>query len=107
MNKGFLPVSKADMEQLHKKSCVIATGGGVVTREKNYLPLKQNGIIIFINRDAEKLPTKNRPLSQLHGVKELYEKRMPLYRQFAHIEVDGNGTVEEVVEKIIEEINKL
>ena len=90
-----------------EKSCVIATGGGVVTREKNYLPLKQNGIIIFINRDAEKLPTKNRPLSQLHGVKELYEKRMPLYRQFAHIEVDGNGTVEEVVEKIMEEINKL
>ncbi len=90
-----------------EKSCVIATGGGVVTREKNYLPLKQNGIIIFINRDAEKLPTKNRPLSQLHGVKELYEKRIPLYRQFTHIEVDGNGTVEEVVEKIIEEINKL
>ncbi len=90
-----------------EKSCVIATGGGVVTRPENYLPLKQNGIIVFINRDVEKLPTKNRPLSQLHGVKELYEKRMPLYRQFAHIEVDGNGTVEEVTAKIFEEINKL
>ncbi len=90
-----------------EKSCIIATGGGVVTREENYMPLKQNGIIVFINRDAEKLPTKNRPLSQLHGVKELYEKRMPLYRQFAHIEVDGNGTVEEVAETIIKEINKI
>lgn len=90
-----------------EKSCVIATGGGVVTRPENYLPLKQNGIIVFINRDAEKLPTKNRPLSQLHGVKELYEKRMPMYRQFAHIEVDGNGSIEEVTAKIIEEINKI
>lgn len=90
-----------------EKSCVIATGGGVVTRPQNYLPLKQNGIIVFINRDAEKLPTKNRPLSQLHGVKELYEKRRHLYHQFAHIEVDGNGTVEDVAEKIIEEINKI
>lgn len=90
-----------------EKSCIIATGGGVVTRLENYMPLKQNGIIVFINRDAEKLPTNNRPLSQLHGVKELYEKRMPLYRQFAHIEVDGNGTVEEVADSIIKEIEKL
>ncbi len=90
-----------------EKSLIIATGGGVVTRPENYMPLKQNGIIIFINRDAEKLPTKNRPLSQLHGVKALYEKRMPLYRQFAHIEVDGNGTVEEVTNSIIKEIEKI
>lgn len=90
-----------------EKSSIIATGGGVVTRPENYMPLKQNGIIVFINRDAEKLPTKNRPLSQLHGVKALYEKRMPLYRQFAHIEVDGNGTVEEVADSIIKEIEKL
>ena len=87
-----------------EKSSIIATGGGVVTRPKNYMPLKQNGIIVFINRDAEKLPTNNRPLSQLHGVKALYEKRMPLYRQYAHIEVDGNGTVEEVADSIIKEI---
>ncbi len=90
-----------------EKSSIIATGGGVVTQPKNYMPLKQNGIIVFINRDAEKLPTKNRPLSQLHGVKALYEKRMPLYRQFAHIEVDGNGTVEEVADSIIKEIEKI
>lgn len=90
-----------------EKASVIATGGGVVTRMENYMPLRQNGIIVFINRDAEKLPTDNRPLSQLHGVKELYEKRLPLYRQFAHIEVDGNGTTEEVAERIIKEIEKL
>ena len=83
---------------------IIATGGGVITRPENYMPLKQNGIIVFINRDASLLSTDGRPLSQKYGVKELYEKRLPLYRQFADIEVDGNGTVEEVANRIVKEI---
>lgn len=87
-----------------EKNCVIATGGGVVTRIENYMPLNQNGIIVFINREAEKLPTNGRPLSQMHGVRELYGKRMSLYRQFAHIEVDGNGTVDETAKNIVKEI---
>lgn len=83
---------------------IIATGGGVVIRPENYMPLKQNGIIVFINRDVDLLATDGRPLSQKYGVKELYEKRLPLYRQFADIEVDGNGTVEEVANRIVKEI---
>ncbi len=86
------------------KSQIIATGGGVVTRAENYKPLKQNGIIVFINRSADLLPTNGRPLSQIHGVKSLYEKRLPLYRQFADVEIHGNGTVSEVADKIIEEL---
>lgn len=90
-----------------EKSQIIATGGGVVTRPENYNSLKQNGIIVFINRDADLLPTNGRPLSQMHGVKALYEKRMPLYRQFADVEVDGNGTIEEVANRIVKEIVSL
>ena len=90
-----------------EKECIIATGGGVITRPENYNPLKQNGIIVFINRDADLLPTNGRPLSQMHGVKALYEKRMPLYRQFADVEVDGNGTIEEVADRILREIERL
>lgn len=90
-----------------EKSQIIATGGGVIVRPENYNALKQNGIIVFINRDADLLPTNGRPLSQMHGVKALYEKRMPLYRQFADIEVDGNGTVEEVADRILREIECL
>ena len=86
------------------KNSIIATGGGVVTRWENYMPLKQNGIIVFINRDVNNLPTDGRPLSKLYGVKKLYEERLPLYRQFADIEVDGNETVEEVAKNIVREI---
>lgn len=87
-----------------EKSQIIATGGGVITRPENYNSLKQNGIIVFINRDAELLATNGRPLSQKYGAKELYEKRLPLYRQFADIEIDGNGTIEEVSNRIVKEI---
>lgn len=90
-----------------EKGSVIATGGGAVTREKNYYPLRQNGIVVFINRDADLLPSKGRPLSQLHGVKTLYQQRMPMYRHFAHIEIDGNGSVDEVADRIIKELERL
>lgn len=90
-----------------EKSRIIATGGGAVTRPENYKPLKQNGIIVFINRNADLLPSNGRPLSQMHGVKALYEKRMPLYRGFADIEIDGNGTVDEVAQRIAKELEKI
>lgn len=90
-----------------EKGLVIATGGGVVTREENFYPLRQNGIVVFINRDVEKLPTNGRPLSQKQGVKALFEKRLHLYRRFAHIETDGNGTVQKTAELIAKEIEKI
>ena len=38
-----------------RTNCVIATGGGVVTRKENYEPLHQNGKIFFIDRPIELL----------------------------------------------------
>lgn len=90
-----------------EKGLVIATGGGVVTREENLYPLRQNGIVVFINRDMEKLPTDGRPLSQRDGVRALFEKRLHLYRRFAHIEIDGNGTVQGTAKLIAKELEKI
>lgn len=106
--KGFRICEASAISLVGKeKSQIIATGGGTVTVKSNYKPLAQNGIIVFINRDADLLSTDGRPLSQKYGVKTLYEERMPLYRQFAHIEIDGNGTLEEVADRIIKEIKAL
>lgn len=74
--------------RLGKKSgCVIATGGGVVTREENYEPLHQNGTLIFITRPPEELSSAGRPLSQSVGIGELYKKRLPLYEAWADARV--------------------
>lgn len=80
---------------------VIATGGGVVTRERNYAPLSQNARIVFIHRDPDKLPVKGRPLSQAHPLEEMYAKRLPMYKAFADLEADNNGAVEDTVKTIL------
>ena len=90
-------VKKAGM----MSGAVIATGGGVVTRERNYAPLSQNARIVFIHRDLDKLPTAGRPISQSNPMEELYAKRLPLYKAFADLEADNNGGVEDTVETIL------
>ena len=90
-------VKKAGM----MSGAVIATGGGVVTRERNYAPLSQNGRIVFIKRDIHKLPTAGRPISKANPMEELYTKRLPLYKTFAEVEADNNGSVVETVEQIL------
>lgn len=62
---------------------VIATGGGAVTRAENYPLLHQNGLILWLQRDPEKLATQNRPLSQQAGPWALYTQRAPAYEAFA------------------------
>ena len=79
---------------------VIATGGGVVTQPRNRAPLSQNGKLVFIHRDLDLLATDGRPLSASGRLAEMYQVRLPLYRAFADIEVDNDGTPEETVQKI-------
>jgi len=86
---------------------VIATGGGAVLRECNYRALHQNGIIVWLRRDTEKLPTGDRPLSAGHDLNAMYEKREPLYKKFADVIVDNDGTPDETVCRIIREIKKV
>ena len=79
---------------------VIATGGGIVTREENLAPLRQNAAVVFLRRDLELLPTQGRPLSQREALEEMYRRRLPLYRRAADLEVD-NVQVEETADEII------
>jgi len=80
----FRRIEHEAVGNLGKRSgCVIATGGGVVTRPENYDPLHQNGTIVFLTRPLAELATKDRPLSAAHGVQALYEARLPLYTKWA------------------------
>ncbi len=101
----FRRLETAEKQASGKRSeRIISTGGGVVTREENYNLLHQNGIIVWLERDTNKLPTDGRPISQKSDLSELYEKRKPMYEHFADIKVDNNGTVSETVDRIIKEI---
>lgn len=81
---------------------IISTGGGSVTREENYAPLHQNGRMIWLLRDTDKLDKTGRPVSLRSDLNELYTRRQPMYARFADAKADNNGTVEETLEQIME-----
>ncbi len=90
------------LSDLGKQSgLVIATGGGCVTKERNYPLLHQNGTIVWIQRDVNALPTDGRPLSQRTDPAILYEHRMPMYDAFSDKVVINDGTGEEAAKKIL------
>ncbi len=86
--------------------CVLSTGGGVVTREENYPPLYQNGVIVHIRRDIRLLPTAGRPVSQSTDLHALWRRREPLYHAFADLTVDNDSTIEGAAAEIEKELNK-
>jgi len=90
------------LEALGKRSgLVIATGGGCVTRARNYPLLHQNGTVFWLQRDLNRLPTDGRPLSQKTDLSEMYWIRQPLYEKFADCVVDNNGSLESSLDRIL------
>ncbi len=83
---------------------IISTGGGVVTVADNYEPLHQNGVIVWIERDTNKLARDGRPISLSSDLNELYAARLPLYEHFADIKADNNGDINDTVNAIMEMI---
>lgn len=101
--EAFRRVETKILGDLGKRSgCVIATGGGCVTREVNYPLLHQNGTIFWLLRDLAKLPTEGRPVSQRTDPENLFAVRAPLYTRFADRTADNGGSAEACVQQILE-----
>ena len=77
------------------QGAVIATGGGAILRQRNIDLLKENGIIVFIDRPLEKLvTTDNRPLSKTRELlKKRYDERYGLYNKAADITVKADDNL--------------
>lgn len=82
--------------------CVVATGGGAVTRPENRDPLRQNGKIAWLDRPLDALPTDpSRPLSEDRALLEKrWKERKPLYEAWADVAVRA-ATPEEAVGEIM------
>ena len=88
--------------ELGKRSgLVIATGGGCVTRDRNFPLLHQNSNIVWLRRDTALLPTEGRPLSQSQKLADMYRVRQPLYEAFSDFSVDNSGTPQDCAEAIL------
>lgn len=78
------------------KNCIVSTGGGAVTFERNVEALKQGGKIVFLDADFEVIcerigNSKTRPLFQdKEKAKALYDERKSKYLKAADFVINGN-----------------
>ena len=78
---------------------VIATGGGVVTRDENLDLLRQNGRIVYIKRSLEKLSSDGRPISAANRIEDLFDQRKDAYESWSDFEIENTG-IEETASNI-------
>ena len=92
--KGEAYFRKVETELLEKtcieNGLVIATDGEIVKKKLNYNIIKQNGIVIWIKRDLDKLETDGRPLSTTTPIKQLYEERKDAYSYWSDFFINNN-----------------
>lgn len=82
---------------------VIATGGGAVTRAENMRRLRQNGVVLFVDRDLSLLATSGRPLSSdFESLRRRYLERYPLYNQYCDAKLDNDKTIDTAAERVKE-----
>ncbi|SHK17586.1 shikimate kinase [Hathewaya proteolytica DSM 3090] len=104
--------SKCAAEVSKKKNTVICTGGGIVKKQENIENLKENGVIVFINRPLENIiadvDTSSRPLlkDNKDNLYSLYDERHDLYKKYCDIEVENLKDISSVVNTIIKKINE-
>jgi len=100
----FRKLENETLQLLCKRSgLIISTGGGIVKRHENRNIIRQNGIVIFLERDISELQTSGRPLSEKEGVAALAKVRLPLYAQWCDYSVSVCG-VEETATSIYEQL---
>lgn len=100
-----------------EKNVLIATGGGVVTRDNNMQFFKkESSLIIFIHRNFCKLATTpkcimdKRPMlrqTSFDKLLNLYKTRLPLYRKYCDIETHNDTTKDAALAEMINAVNKI
>ena len=85
---------------------IITTGGGCVKNPKNYAPLHQNGIILFLQRHLDLLDRAGRPLSG-GDLEQLYKERLPMYKQFADMTIINDKPPHIVAKKVMEAFDEI
>ena len=104
---AFRDIETEIIKQFSKQqNLIISTGGGVVKREINIELLKENGIIVFLDRKLENLEvTTDRPLtSSKDKLVKVFEERYPLYNNYSDIRFEVSENFEVNATKLIKVI---
>lgn len=100
-----------------KDNLVVATGGGIIMREKNREMISKSGFCIYLNADVDTIYKRingdsNRPAltdkSEKEEIKTLLEKRCPLYTELAEFEIDTSKmNFTKSLDAILKKINEI
>ncbi len=112
---GFIEVENRVNSQIAVEKSVIATGGSVVYGKEAMQHLREIGTVVYLKVSYDILEKrlhdiKGRGVVLKDGqdLRGLYEERVPLYEKYADITVcEDNLNVEQTIEKITEQLNKL
>ena len=112
---GFIEVENRVNSQIEVEKSVIATGGSVVYGKEAMQHLREIGTVVYLKVSYDILEKrlhdiKGRGVVLKDGqdLRGLYEERVPLYEKYADITVcEDNLNVEQTIEKITEQLNKL
>ncbi len=107
----FREVETDIIKKVYKENnYIISTGGGIIKHKKNMDLLQQNGIIIFLNKDANiiaKKDIKGRPLiKNSQDILFLAKERLPLYKKYSNIIINIDQSIEYHIKEIKEKINE-
>ena len=105
---AFRQIEEAALLGLACRRTVIATGGSAVYSEAAMAALQAHGTIVFIDLSLEELQRRVRDMDTRGMVidpgesfADLFARRLPLYRRWAELTVDGRGrSVEELATEI-------
>lgn len=110
--KYFRDTETAVIGELAKKQCIIACGGGAMLKKENADIASENGIIIYIDIPFEACyeriaGDRNRPLvmnNSKEQLEEIYNGRVPIYKENSTAAVDGLGSADEVAARILDAV---
>ncbi|MBU3820124.1 MAG: shikimate dehydrogenase [Candidatus Faecalibacterium intestinavium] len=88
---------------------LLSCGGGIVKRGENIRALRQNGVILWLDRPVEALTVgRGRPLSSsAEAVRRMAEERRPLYAAAADAVVPNHTTIEAAVKAALETLDEI
>ncbi len=108
----FRTVETEAVRELAENGGVIACGGGAMLKKENAAIASEAGTVVYIEVPFETCYSRisgdrNRPIVMNNTKEELefiYDSRVPVYKQNSAVTVSGNGSPEEITDRIIAEV---
>ncbi len=107
---GFRQKESAALQKAAQKDgYLVATGGGIILRPENCSLMRQTGRVIFIDRPLalllQDVTADYRPLlagDKKSRLQQLYQQRLPLYRQAATDTIKNEATLQQCLQDLIQ-----